>query len=478
MSRTAGSQPRHLVLIVLDTARADGFAPYNPFAQTPAVQDISRSGLAHDHAIASCSWTLPSHVGMLFGQHHRALGLSKPYQQSAPAAHGTVVGNIASYLPDVLRRNGYLAVGVSANPWVSKATGFDCGFDEFTEAWRQLAGPPKRLPARLSRLWPAWELLMGQTDNGLSVASEVADRWLETAKSSQRPCMLFLNLMECHSPWRPPKGFNSLAPWSRAQAGFAMSALDFQEVWRINLSGELPKESELAAYRQLYDDSIRYVDRWLGFFMNELADAGILDDTLVVITSDHGENFGEGGLFGHTFSLDNRLVRVPLVFSQAPRTELGPTFSLVDLAGLLASELGVADHPYAPPRPSTIAVSQVEGVGTPDDERVIDFLARHGLEHTVERLTRDAICATDGRWKVELAGSQWQLFDLQADPLEVDPRPLDRVDPANLATLMRLKQSVERVQLRDRGRSESAPLPVTGTSDEALERHMKLLGYL
>src|SRR4051812_48039138 len=115
---------RHAVLVVLDTARADVFEPYGAGAgASPALGDLARRGWAAPHAVASSSWTLPSHVGMLLGTPHRAAGLVRETQQRPQAARPVLDANRSRYLPHVLHEHGFRTVGGSANPWLQESSG-------------------------------------------------------------------------------------------------------------------------------------------------------------------------------------------------------------------------------------------------------------------------------------------------------------------------------------------------------------------
>lgn len=470
----------HVVLIVADTARADAFQPYGSGTSTPTVADLAAQGQAHPYAVASSSWTLPSHVGLLLGLDHQVAGLIKARQQDRGAAREVLVANHDRYLPAVLRRNGYRTMGGSANPWIASRTGFDQGFDEFNEIWTTHGIPPKRLPAKATPIWAGWLATRGRIDSGLEKAGRLAQSWIASASISQQPHFLFLNLMECHAPWWPSRDC-ALGPAARARGGYVTARLDMVRIWRANLSGTLPCERSLEILRLLYSCAARRIDDWLGWLLTELDRNHLLERTRLIVTSDHGENFGEGGRLGHAFSLDERLIHVPLVFSYRPRSEPGTVFPLTELAGSIAHEVGLTDHPYEPPRPREIAVSRVEGVGTPDDPRVIAFLERTNLQDRVDQMTRDLLCTTDGRLKVQGSGNEWSLFDLAADPEEVRPLPLSAAPVEQVGRVMQLKTAAQ-AQLR-MVVPATRPANASGRrslehDDEEMQRQMRLLGYL
>jgi arylsulfatase A-like enzyme len=207
---------------------------------------------------------------------------------------------------------------------------------------------------------------------------------------------------------------------------------------------------------------------------------------LVVVTSDHGENLGEGQLIGHAFSLDDRLIRVPLVLAgpgapagAALGTGNGPGLvSLVDLPRLLAEATGLDDHPWGDRvgGHDGVAVAQLDPLAPPDDPRLRKAADDWDVgDEGVRRMSSALTCATDGRLKLLRRGDEDVLYDLAADPFELVPRPADGSVPAGLRHAL----------------DEAAGEPVAGPTpppappepgDDAeradLERRMRLMGYL
>ena len=475
------SSYRHVVIVVLDTARADVFEPYGAKpGGSPAVGQIASRGWAAPYAVAPSSWTLPSHVGMLFGRSHRRLGLRKDRQADPRSARPVLERNVDRYLPRVLQRNGFRTVGASTNLWVQEMAGFHLGFDEWHPLWRSrqpgLAGEGVKTTLRWVR-----EAYRSNHDDGLGRLREVADRWADAAAASRTPSLLFCNLVECHSPYLPPRPYNDLGPVQRVRAGLeAQEHLGMEAVWRANLAGDLPPQSALDRMRHLYARSIRYMDDWLGEFADKLDRLGILDDTLFVITSDHGENLGEGNRFGHSFSLDDTLVRVPFVVSGAELSRPDGPFGLTALPRFVVNELGVTDHPYDEELPTgEPAITEVDGVGELDDPRVRQKMDEWGLgDAAAQLMTSNATAASDGRLKLLRRGATEAVFDLHADPFEVSP-----LDPAALPAdhheaLRKLRAAADRAPLPT-GSSDAEPAPAAQDVDtDQLAEQMRLLGYL
>ena len=317
-------------------------------------------------------------------------------------------------------------------------------------------------------------------DDGLRDVDDTVLSWMDADASDARPFFWFANLMECHSPYLPPRPYNDLGLIDRVRAGEDARRFQSPEGFVRASLGELevPKRS-LDRMRYLYGRAVRAMDDWLGGVLEELERRRLLDDTVVVVTSDHGENFGEQGLMGHGLSLDDRLIHVPLVIAGPGATGAIPPTGPVSLAALprmLAEAAGVERHPWHDDDvPPGIAVAQDEGMSglAPD---AIKRLTRawNVSERAVDRMLNRASAATDGRFKLVRVGSKSRLHDLEVDPLE------DRdVGAAHPDIVARLAQALDRVDsplpVPDR-----TPEPPEATDDDtdALEERMKMLGYL
>jgi len=421
---------------------------------------------------------------MLLGLPHRQAGLVKARQADPRLCRPVLEANESRYLPVVLRNAGYRTTGASTNLWIQAASGFDLGFDEFHGLWENrrtdLVGT-----GRLSSLRWAREGFRSRTDDGLTEVSRIAQTWVDGLAASTQPSFLFLNLTECHSPYLPPRPYNALAPLDRMRTGLeAQRHLSLEAIWKTNLGAPLPPDAALARMRHLYARSIRYMDDWLTCFVESLQAQGALADTIVIVTSDHGENLGEGGRLGHSFSLDERLIHVPLVTSGFDRLRPETALSLVQLPWLLADELALPDQPWSPPDPGP-AVSAVEGICEPDDPRVVDALATWGLgDEAAFCMTSDAVCASDGVMKIVQRGHREAVFDLRQDPLEVQPLARDQMSEADAPAIRLLRRAVAtalREQDQHPAPSPAAALPHAATDprdDQKLADQMRLLGYL
>lgn len=483
----------NILLLVFDTARADAFEPYGAaHGASPATAQLGARGATFPHAYAAGSWTVPSHGAMFAGELPLTLGLEAGADTGRPRSFHARLHAVADrLLPSVFARNGYATAAVSTNLWVSEQSGFDAGFDEFRYVGTgRGAGAGAGWRSRL--LWDL-EALRARVDDGAHTVERLLGDWLAARRHApEQPFFWFVNLLECHSPYLPPRPYNDLPVWARVRAGEeARRYLTFEAMSKACLGRLDVPAGALERMRYLYARAILLLDDWLARLLDTLDRAGVLDDTIVVMTSDHGENFGENGLLGHSFSLDDRLIRVPLVAAGPGVEATDAVFSLADLPAELAAWAGVSEHPWgARRRAGGVAVAQFAAPGDPGHERTQEVVRSWQLDEAAQRrLIVTSSCATDGRYKL-LRGDDGleEVIDLTVDPLEMVPRRLPggtgsgAIDPARLAALRAALDAA------DAARSDGADPPAdAGPPDDAeppddeaaaLEAQMKLLGYM
>lgn len=288
--------PPHVLLIVLDTVRADrvSIGGASERDTTPFLASLARKGTVFSRARSAANWTLPAHASLFTGL--------------APSEHGCHfehrwLADQAQTLAEVLRAGtvGYRTAGFSSNVNVSGTFNLDQGFDHWFESWTD-AGV--RSGARTA------------TD---AVCQEALG-WI--AANPGGPSFVFVNVMDAHLPYRAAPGFESHfgAPDVRVDA--LVRSPDLLD--RV-LAGDVAVDAALRADLELrYDNALRGLDARLESFFGALESQGFLDDCIVVVTSDHGENLGEHGLVDHQASLHESVLRVPL-FVTGPMVAAGAT---------------------------------------------------------------------------------------------------------------------------------------------------------
>ena len=432
----------NVLLVVLDTARADHFGPFGGRAATPAFDDLAGRGRA-TVATSTSPWTVPSHASMFTGllpfDHGvtgaAAIGPGRRLASLRPA----IERHADRWLPEVLRRSGYRTVAVSANVWITPAMGFDLGFEEFhsvgmarvtprgTEPdhhWRlrDLAPDPVKVRAKRTVRY------LRDARKGRDFGAREAAALLRALASEpgERPWFCFVNVMEAHAPYLPPAGFGHLSDRDRLR-GPAVNhrylSDAFVAAYNLGAAKDLP-ERDLDLLRALYAGEVSYADRFLQQALESLGP--LLERTLVVVTADHGENLGEDHRLGHVVGIDERLVRVPLAVAGpgAPALD-GPVTSLGSLPAAMAGAAGLSGHPYGVF--DGVAVAQYES-GWNHLRRAVEVERRYRLSREQHgRLRAPASLATDGRTWLRRAGNEERAWLSGDEAAAAPPEDVERL---------------------------------------------------
>jgi arylsulfatase A-like enzyme len=343
LSACAARTRPNVVLVVIDTARADRF-PWGGYDRptAPALTAFAREGAVYTQAFSPAPWTVPAHASLFTGQY--------------PSLHRTDCGSLrlpdgAVTLAESFREAGYRTLGYTANPWIGRTYNFDQGFETYAEVWREV---PKGGE--------------GAEDAGAALTNEKAIRFLhwrhESPEGRRQPFFLFINYFEPHLPYRPPDPERArlLRPGADRERVERLSRLGHPEEMRYILGMSDLTEEDLALLNDLYDGEIAYVDRRVGEILTALRATGILDETIVAVTADHGENIGDHHLMDHKMSVHDTLLHVPLVLrypgSIAPGQTIGTPVQLHDLHPTL---LALARVP--PPAGVTVESVPLPGAG-------------------------------------------------------------------------------------------------------------------
>ena len=488
----------NVVVVVLDTARADALEPYgaSPGA-SPVLADVARAGTAVAHAYSTANWTYPAHVSLLTGLLHRDLELVDPLSGPDAIARNSdrVAATTPRSLPAVLGAAGWDTRAASANPWVTPSTGFE-GFGDFALArgTRHRHAVPHRTTgvrsalrnARLAARRAA-DALRSEADDGAAELEQIAARWIAEV-DGRRPFFWFFNVLECHSPYQPPRSFAQLGALDRVRlAGDQVRYGSIEQIGRVNCGAVDVPDDVVARMRAGYRGSVLAADAWLGRLLDRMATAGLLEDTILIVTSDHGENLGESGRIGHAYWLDERLVHVPFVVRGPVTWDVTATTSLVSVPRLVAEAVGLADHPWDDdPARDGVAVAHHQRLVAGDDPRLRALVADGTADaYAAWRMSTSTTAVTDGRLKLVREGAEDWLYALDSDPDELAPARVDgRVVAEHGAALARLQDAADRHDwdaapsfVASSFVGSTSPRTRAALSDDVAER-MRMLGYL
>jgi arylsulfatase A-like enzyme len=326
----------NVILIVLDTARADR-ASYHGYgrATTPHIDRFALDGVIYQNAHSVAPWTLPSHMsmftGLLPGQHGatwRAFGDPDDMSMKEILNRSFSLEDPSRLLPERMRRLGYSTVGFTSNAWISRRTGFDTGFDSFYEMWNERKGLRTGYGSLPPEIRTSPELDRG--DAGL-VLLKFKQHVVDCGGELREPFFLFFNFIDPHYPYSPPGLFRYAFSGDR-RLGEAIAGFEFDEMAMV--AGDRPVD--VASFNPFYDAEISYVDFIVGRLLSWLREKAYYEESLIVITSDHGEHLGEQGFFSHQLSVEEELLRIPLVIKFPGSDQRGlivenPLVSILDI---------------------------------------------------------------------------------------------------------------------------------------------------
>jgi arylsulfatase A-like enzyme len=412
----------NVLFVVLDTVRAESLSVYGYGRETsPFLARLAARGIRFDRARTSAAWTLPSHASMFTGRwpHELSARIDTPLDATHPT------------LAEYLRDRGYATAGFIANTyfcnhWYGLGRGFLHYEDTAVNPLEVLrsSGLGRRLVKGLGGVPRNRPGAYFQRKDAPTINAEVL-AWLDH-RGTDRPFLAFLNYYDAHDPYltpvEPTRRFG-LRPGSRADVAMLQN-------WHLgDKTGISPRDVQLA--RDCYDDCIAYLDAQLGTLLEGLERRGLLENTVVVITSDHGEEFGERERkrFGHGQSLHHEVTGVPLLIVApgriAPGRVVTTPVSLRDLPATIAGLAGLSEGSPFPGRSlarhwSAAAPAGSDGLpGGPGPDPVLaEIVDREPQSPRDWKPPRSVI--VDELLYIREADGREELYDLAADPAETN----------------------------------------------------------
>jgi arylsulfatase A-like enzyme len=289
---------QNVLVVVVDTMGADHLSTYGYARLTsPNLTKIAEQGVLFENAVAPSSWTLPSHASILTGLYPHA---------HRTAAYSANLGSEYPTLAEVLRSRGYRTAAFSGNTGTfCRQRGFGRGFMHFEDDFQNWGSMLSNTyyGGKLANLLVKLRLvrdLPGRVD-----APDLRKRAFQWIDSDAKPFFAFINFYDLHDPYLPPGPYVQRYTNVKNPGGWFTPHWE----WFQNLT---PEQREAA--RDAYDGAVNYADDQIAELMRQLEHRGLSKNTLVVITSDHGEAFYEHGLMNHGNSLYREVTHVPLIF--------------------------------------------------------------------------------------------------------------------------------------------------------------------
>lgn len=295
------SRPPNVLLISVDSLRMDHVSAYgyrSPLSPaertTPAVERLAAEGALFTNAMTSTSWTLPSHMALMTGMSDTLHGVVDNARTLDPAI---------TTLAERLKARGYTTGGFFTGPNLHPAFGFDHGFDAYQNATGEEL--PDELFGRSDEDTNALLKVHNRSHHGITSpqVTQAGSRWLAEAAAGEEPFFLFMHYWDPHYNYEAPEDYVE-----RFDPDYTGDSNPGNFIYGHEVQTPRDMQHVLAAY----DAEIRFTDDHITHLLDQLDELGIADETLVVFTADHGDEFYEHGKKGHQRNFFSESIRIPL----------------------------------------------------------------------------------------------------------------------------------------------------------------------
>lgn len=463
----------NILLISIDTLRADHVSCYGYHRKTtPNLDQIASEGVLYKNAYSTAAWTPPAHASMLTGLY--------------PSTHGVIddrrLNRSIPTLAETLLKQGYRTAGFVNNSQVGEFVGLDKGHETFCEIWRGTR--PKTAIERGARyLARKTKEVIGASDHGAHKTNVLVKQWLND--NGRKPFYLFIHYIEPHNPIKAPRPFR-------------YKYLD-ENIGKVN-----ERKIELVAYNPLicftdniilneeekkvlialYDGEIDYLDKKIGELIEYLKkNNNIYDDTLIIITADHGEHFGEHDLYSHVASLYEPIIHIPLIikFPEAHKKQ-GLITGLVQIVDIFPTVMEViqCEDEFWKEVQGTSLLNTDNDAKCHDyiiaewEGRIPDFVSRRirnrELNPLIDQFKEPITMIREGNYKYILHGNgREELYDLGNDRNE-----LNNIFETKIEIGRKLREKAGRWQ----SLKTDQEYEKQSSMDEITRKNLESLGYL
>lgn len=453
----------NILLIVIDATRAKNLSLYGySRPTTPNLERFAERCVVYDTAISPAGWSLPAHASMFTGLYPSKHGAHDQHKFLSPE-HITMA--------EWLHARGYDTLAFCDNAYVGSSTGLDRGFDRFNKDFNNTPDYLREINRKLNI---GLASLLGQRDSGARHANKQVQSALRHLQPSEKPFFMFIHYSEPHAPYRLPRKFRRFMPDG---ISFRSAQQVNQDPWKYLIDPDSMDEEDFKALIAIYDAEIAYADERIAQVLGWFEERNILDETMVIITADHGENIGDHKMMAHKYCLYDTLLHVPLLI-QFPTGSVKPDrlthqVQTLDIFPTIMSMLGEA---------SSETYRSLQGYDITSSERHEFTIAEQSLPDLttfykrypgvdVSRYDRSLKMIRTDRYKYICASDgNHELFDLQVDPDEEQNIIKDQQKIA--------KDLDRRLTSWQDSFEAAAPSEPAPEFDEEIKARLRALGYL
>ena len=435
----APTPPKNIIMVVLDTTRADAFAPFYPNTdvQTPFMDEVIKHGTSFKNTYNNENWTKPSTATIMSGLYSTT--------HTARRAESILPKEVRLF-SEHLQGQGFYTGFMTSNAVLSDKFGFNKGWDTFTNYARTPYGNGKYL-------------------------YQNAAKWLEERPDPSKRFFLYIQSVDAHTTYEVPAKYSGKYFKGKYNGKLGQN-FDREEQVEADKGALKLSETDLNWVKAMYKGEITYQDEQLGILLKKIKELGLDEDTMIVITNDHGEELKEHGHMDHGWTLYDEMIRAPLVFSfpKGIKTNhvIKDVFEHVDLA------------------PTLSAVLDVEMMGSAEGQNLMPLLTGqtpHFLPLYAVSASRNKIRTIRvGDWKLFVGASKNRmfLFNIKKDPLEKNNVLKENPIAARLCEIYlgeALASPNKKTRLQNMRSARSIP-STDATIDEETRKELEALGYL
>jgi len=404
--------PKYVVLITVDTLRADAVSCYNPGTNlTPNIDAFAQQAVLFENAVTNSPWTLPAIASLMTGM--------PPSVHQATRHHARITGKLPT-LAGEMKKAGYYTAAIGINPTLTKQTCISNGFIyyDFYPKFSTGRSVGAKIRKHLSRYIPD-EKVTNVIAEGLVIdfgsfistdrLTDLSIRWLR--KNKDKSVFFWIHYFDPHVPYAPP------AQWLQGREKKLIPSIgyNFDRPDDLLTGVFVPTQKEREWIKELYNGEVRYVDHNLGRLFAMLKQMGIYDRALIILTGDHGEEFWEHGAYYHGHSLYNELISIPLIVKlpgKAAPKRVGVGVSLRNLMPTILDYCRVKGRRQKIYNRSLLPlITGKNGTAAFESRLVVSSAMRYGEE-------KQALYFDGLKYIRSEMSRQEELYNTEADPLE------------------------------------------------------------
>lgn len=486
----------NVLIIVWDTVRADRMSVYgHDKPTTPRMEAFAKEAVVYDKAWSPGIWTLSAHASMFTG---------KPVESTGADERWLWLDHGHTTLAEHLRTHGYDTFSFAANTLLSGDTNLVQGFRVVLNTWKgkvrelaQAATHEKLLAEdRSNELSPHWRPPDHGATNAEWARAEFKEagpligegflKWVDQRPTADQPFFAYLNLMEAHTPRIPSREAREavIGDPQRIELGLQTDAAHIN-LHFYNFGKHEYTEAELDAINGVYDATLWDLDQATSDLFAGLEARGILDDTIVILTADHGENLGDHHLFNHRFALWESLLHVPLIIRYPRGLKPGRSPTPVSTASIMGTVCDLAGLPLpsdpavqSPSLRESVLPAPVAFMSLPLEREVRSVQQIYADVEVAPWLRSGHAVHEEGHKWVEWSNGRTELYDLRSDSAE-----LHDLSDNQTAESASGRQSLEnwrknRVMYDPESRGPKDQPRAVRASQADLRNQLKALGYI